>query len=107
MIGVDDMKDAVEKGYLGGKYNIPKTFKFTHEMLDAIALASEINDLDSCSWVREVIAKALLAEDAKYERMTRVRERSKCTESTLVHQERISPVARTTELDCSHSFGGK
>lgn len=97
-MGVDDLKDAIEKGYLGGKYTVPKTFKFTHEMLDAIAVASETNEQDSCSWVREVIAKALLAEDAKYERMARARMRAKCTSGTLVHQKE-SPVGATTEPD--------
>ena len=97
-MGVDDLKDAIEKGYLGGKYTIPKTFKFTHEMLDAIAMASEVNEQDSCSWVREVIAKALLAEDAKYERMARARVRSKNTLGTLVHQKE-SPVVGATELE--------
>lgn len=94
------MQEAIEKGYLGGKYNVPKTFKFTHEMLDAIAVVSEVNEQDSCNWVREVIAKALLAEDAKYERMARARERAKGTSGTLVHQKE-SPVAGTTELDRS------
>ena len=81
----ESMKEAIEKGYLGGKYTVPKTIKFTHEMLDAIAVASETNEQDTCSWMREVIAKALLAEDAKYERMARARNRSQCTSSTLVH----------------------
>ena len=102
-MGVDDLKDAIEKGYLGGKYTVPKTFKFTHEMLDAIAVASETNEQDSCSWVREVIAKALLAEDAKYERMARARMRAKGTSGTLVHQKE-SPVVGATELDVQN-FG--
>ena len=91
------MQEAIAKGYLGGKYTVPKTIKFTHEMLDAIAIASETNEQDLCNWVREVIAKALLAEDAKYERMARARNRSKCTSGTLVHQKE-SPVVGATEL---------
>ena len=102
-MGVDDLKEAIEKGYLGGKYTVPKTIKFTHEMLDAIAIASETNEQDSCNWVREVIAKALLAEDAKYERMTRARDRAKGTSGTLVHQKE-SPVVGATELDVQN-FG--
>ena len=104
-MGVDDLKEAIEKGYLGGKYTVPKTIKFTHEMLDAIAVASETNEQDTCSWMREVIAKALLAEDAKYERMARARNRSKCTSGTLVHQKE-SPVGATTEPDVQY-FGDK
>ena len=91
-MGVDDLKEAIEKGYLGGKYTVPKTIKFTHEMLDAIAVASETNEQDLCNWVREVIAKALLAEDAKYERMARARERAKSTSDTLVNHEKSPSV---------------
>lgn len=105
-MGVDDLKEAIEKGYLGGKYTVPKTIKLTHEMLDAIAVASETNEQDTCSWMREVIAKALLAEDAKYERMARARNRSKCTSGTLVHQKE-SPVARTTELGIQNLEGNE
>lgn len=97
-MGVDELKEAIAKGYLGGKYNAPKTIKFTHEMLDAISIASEISEKDSCEWVREVIAKALLAEDAKYERMTRARDRAKSTSDTLVYQQK-SPSAGTDELN--------
>ena len=104
-MGVDDLKEAIEKGYLGGKYTVPKTIKLTHEMLDAIAVASETNEQDTCSWMREVIAKALLAEDAKYERMARARNRSKCTSGTLVPQKE-SPSAGTDEPDVQY-FGDK
>ena len=100
-MGVDELREAIAKGYIGGKYTIPKTIKFTNEMLDGIASASEVDEKESCEWIREVIAKALLAEDAKYERMTRARARSKCTSGTLVHQKE-SPVAVTTELDSSN-----
>ena len=100
-MGVDELKEAIAKGYIGGKYTIPKTIKFTNEMLDGIASASEVDEKESCEWIREVIAKALLAEDAKYERMTRARARSKCTSGTLVHQKE-SPSARTDGLDSSN-----
>lgn len=105
-MGVDELKEAIAKGYLGGKYIAPKTIKFTHEMLDAISIASEISEKDSCEWVREVIAKALLAEDAKYERMTRARDRAKGTSGTLVHQKE-SPSARTDELDIQNLEGNE
>jgi len=84
-MGADEVKEAIEKGYLGGKYSVPKTFKFTHEMLDAIAVASESSEKDPSDWVREVIAKVLLVEDAKYERSRRARERAKFTSYTSVY----------------------
>lgn len=45
-IGVEEMREAISKGYLGEKLDSPKTFKFTREMLDGIEIASESNDLD-------------------------------------------------------------
>ena len=105
-MGVDDLKEAIEKGIFGREIHRSKTIKFTHEMLDAIAIASETNEQDSCNWVREVIAKALLAEDAKYERMARARNRSKCTSGTLVHQKE-SPVVGATELDIQNLEGNE
>lgn len=90
------MKDAIDKGYLGGKLVTPKTIKFTDEMLDAISIAAEADEKDSAEWIREAIAEALLVVDAKYERMTRARMRAKCTSGTLVHHEK-SPVVAPTE----------
>lgn len=84
-MGVDDVQEAFAKGYLGGKLTTPKTIKFTNEMLDAVAIVADSEDKDSAEWIREVIAEALLVADAKYERMTRARERAKCTSGTLVH----------------------
>ncbi|HEN9533164.1 TPA: hypothetical protein U9I96_003755 [Acinetobacter baumannii] len=102
-MGVDDLKEAIAKGYLGGKLTTPKTIKFTDEMLDAVAVQAEVEDKDQADWIREVIAKALLVADAKYERMTRARLRSKCTSGTLVHQQKSS-TAGTVE-PYSHNIG--
>lgn len=102
MLGVDDMQEAIAKGYLGGKLTTPKTIKFTDEMLDAISIAAEAEDKSSADWMREVIAKALLVVDANYDRMTRARNKSKCTSDTLGYQKE-SPVGATTELDHSHN----
>lgn len=46
-MGVDEMQEAIEKGYLGGKLTTPKTIKFTDEMLDAVAVQAEVEDKDS------------------------------------------------------------
>ena len=97
-MGVDDLKEAIEKGYLGGKYTVPKTIKLTHEMLDAIAVASETNEQDTCSWMRNAIAEALLIADAKYERTRKAKERASKHWNTLAHQKE-SPSAGTDEPD--------
>lgn len=102
----DDMKEAIEKGYLGGKTNIPKTFKFSHEMLDGMMVASEVNNKEVADWLREIIARELLLEDAKYDRMTRARERAKSTWNTLVHHEK-SPSVGADELDIQNLEGNE
>lgn len=101
-MGVDDMQEAIEKGYLGGKYTVPKTIKFTDEMLDAISAESEATGKEMSEWIREVIAEALLVIDAQFERRARARSKSKCTSGTLVHQKE-SPSAGTDGLEHSHN----
>ena len=91
-MGVDDMQEAIEKGYLGGKYTVPKTIKFTDEMLDAISAESEATGKEMSEWIREVIAEALLVIDAQFERRARARSKSKCTSNTLVNHEKGSSV---------------
>ena len=80
---------------------LPQTIQVADKQTSLIQYKSVpvmTTEQDTCSWMREVIAKALLAEDAKYERMARARNRSKCTSGTLVHQKE-SPVGATTEPD--------
>lgn len=43
-MGVDDLKEVIEKGYLGGKYIVFKIIKFIYEMFDVIVVVSEINE---------------------------------------------------------------
>lgn len=86
MLEAEDMQAAIEKGYLGGKLSIPKTIKFTDEMLDAIGRESEVTEKEMSDWIREVIAKALLTADAKFERSARARAKSKFTSDTLVNR---------------------
>lgn len=100
ILGVDEMREAIEKGYLGSKLDAKKTFNMTHEMLDGMFVASESKGMDVQEWFRSVIAKALLEDDFDYERSTRARQRSKAFRDTLIHPNK-SPVAGTTELERS------
>lgn len=90
------MKEAIEKGYLGGKLITPKTIKFSDEMLDAVSVYAEAESISDVDWMRAVIAEALLIADAKYERTRRAKERSSKHWDTLAHQQK-SPSARTDE----------
>ena len=102
-MGVDDLKEAIEKGYLGGKLVTPKTIKFMDAMLDAVSIYAEAESISDVDWMRKAIAEALVIADAKYERTRKAKERASKHWNTLVHQKE-SPVARTTELDVQN-FG--
>lgn len=101
-MGVDDMQEAIEKGYLGGKLIVPKTIKFKDAMLDAVSVYAEAEGISDVDWMRNAIAEALLIADAKYERTRKAKERASKHWNTLAHQKE-SPVGATTELKHSHN----
>ena len=103
-MGVDDLKEAIEKGYLGGKLVTPKTIKFCDEMLDAVSVYAEAESISDVDWMRKAIAEALVIADARYERTRRAKERASKQWGTLVHQKE-SPSARTDELDVQNFRG--
>lgn len=105
-MGVDDLKEAIEKGYLGGKLVTPKTIKFMDEMLDAVSIYAEAESISDVDWMRNAIAEALVTADAKYERTRKAKERASKHWDTLAHQKE-SPVARTTELDIQNLEGNE
>lgn len=97
-MGVDDMQEAIEKGYLGGKLIAPKTIKFMDAMLDAVSVYAEAEGISDVDWMRNAIAEALLIADAKYERTRKAKERASKHWNTLAHQKE-SPSAGTDELN--------
>lgn len=96
-MGADELREAIEKGYLGSKLDAKKTFNMTHEMLDAMYVASESEGVDIQEWYRMTIAKALLVSDYNYERSTRARQRSKAYRDTFGHHKEESSTAVTVE----------
>ncbi|MHA3117281.1 hypothetical protein E0H86_07290 [Acinetobacter sp. ANC 4635] len=96
-MGVDELREAIEKGYLGSKLDAKKTFNMTHEMLDAMYVASESDGVDVQEWFRSTIAKALLVVDYNYERSTRARQRAKAFMDTLGHHKKENSVVGATE----------
>ncbi|MDH5819531.1 hypothetical protein [Acinetobacter pseudolwoffii] len=105
-MGVDDLKEAIEKGYLGGKLVTPKTIKFMDAMLDAVSIYAEAESISDVDWMRNAIAEALVTADAKYERTRKAKERASKHWNTLAHQKE-SPVAGTTELDIHNLEGNE
>ena len=105
-MGVDDLKEAIEKGYLGGKLATPKTIKFMDAMLDAVSIYAEAESISDVDWMRNAIAEALVIADARYERTRKAKERASKHWNTLVHQKE-SPVGATTELDIQNLKGNE
>lgn len=105
-MGVDDLKEAIEKGYLGGKLVTPKTIKFMDAMLDAVSIYAEAESISDVDWMRNAIAEALVIADAKYERTRKAKERASKHWNTLVHQKE-SPSAGTDELDIQNLEGNE
>ncbi|WP_332604747.1 hypothetical protein [Acinetobacter sp. ESBL14] len=76
---VDDMNEARELGFLGGKLDNPVTIKFndlTDESIEAVANASDMTKAD---WIREACIEKLLVERRKLNRMRKVWGNSKET----------------------------
>ena len=105
-MGVDDLKEAIEKGYLGGKLVTPKTIKFMDAMLDAVSIYAEAESISDVDWMRKAIAEALVIADAKYERTRKAKERASKHWNTLVHQKE-SPSAGTDELGIQNLEGNE
>lgn len=105
-MGVDDLKEAIEKGYLGGKLVTPKTIKFMDAMLDAVSVYAEAESISDVDWMRNAIAEALLIADAKYERTRKAKERSSKHWDTLAHQKE-SPSVSADELDIQNREGNE
>lgn len=102
-MGADELKEAINRGWLGGKLNITKSIKVTEEMWQAMQIEADARDMDVAEWLRELIAEKLLQEEDKFNRKLRARERARYTlftSDTDVNQQK-SPVAGTTELDHS------
>lgn len=68
----DDMNEARELGFLGGKLDNPVTVKFndlTDESIEGVANASDMTKAD---WIREACIEKLLVERRKFNRMRKV-----------------------------------
>jgi hypothetical protein len=103
-MGADELKEAINHGWLGGKLNVTKSIKVTEEMWQAMQIEADVRDMDIAEWLRELIAEKLLQEEDKFNRKLRARQHAKytsVTSDTSVNQQQKSPVAGTTELDHS------
>ncbi|NHC02358.1 hypothetical protein G9F31_00980 [Acinetobacter sp. 187] len=99
------MKDAAEKGYIGGKLINPLTIKFNDVMYDRISAICDANGDEKAEWIRNLIMRELLIQEERFNRMSQVWGGTKETSANFGNRNEKSPVAVTTELNDHKSLG--
>lgn len=97
----EDMKEAIEKGYIGGKLINPLTIKFNDVMFKRIGAVCDASGDEKAEWIRNLIMRELLIQEEKFNRMASVWGQLKETSETLDDQNK-SPVVGATELERSN-----
>lgn len=96
-MGVDEMKEAIEKGYLSGKLDNPITIKFNDAVLLRVSAICDATGEEKAEWIRSLIIRELLKQEEQYNRMAQVWGKTKETMSNIGNQQK-SPSADTDEL---------
>lgn len=101
-LGVQLMRIALDRKYIGGKLDSEGvTFKFTPEMKNRIHIEAKALGVSEADLVREIIAVYLVESDLRFEDSLKARGLSSKQLETLVDQQKISPLAGTSEPVCS------
>lgn len=87
-LGVDEMQEASKMGFLDGKLVNPVTVKFNDAMMDSMEIVCAGNLTSIPEWIREIIMRELLAEEAKFNRIAKAKAKSKYTSDTLENPEK-------------------
>ena len=95
----DDMKDAIDKGYVGGKLINPLTIKLNDVMFSRVEAICSANGDEKAEWIRNLIIRELLIQEERFNRMSSVWGRIRETSTNLENQNEKNPVAATTESD--------
>ena len=101
-MGVDDMQEALEAGFLEGKLCNPVTVKFNDNTNQAIETICNAQGVTVAEWLRDLAINNLVARKREFHRMEKLWGQTKETSATSADKE--SPVAVTTELDVQN-FG--
>ena len=92
MLEVDEMQEALEQGLLNGKLVNPLTIKFNDAVMEKMDIVCAGHLTSAPEWIREIVIRELLAEEAKFNRMAKAREKARITSDTLENHKK-SPVA--------------
>ena len=100
------MQEALDLGFLDvqGKKTDSTSVRMTHEALQAIDALAAMDDIKRSEWIRDAAIEKLLKFKKQHEYLSRAFGNAINTVNTS-STNKESPVARTTELDCSNNFG--
>lgn len=75
MLGVDEMQQALKQGLFEGKLIHPVTIKFNDAMTERMDIVCAGYLTSIPEWIRDLVIRELLVEEAKFNRMARAREK--------------------------------
>ena len=90
------MREAIERGYIGGKLTADVTFKFTPEMKERLKIEADTLGMSEPDLVREVMANFLVDADLRFKNSLKARGIDSELLDTLANQQK-SPTAGTVE----------
>ena len=105
----DDMKEAINKGYLTGKLDNQLQTKVNDTIFKRVTAICDATGDEKADWLRNLIIRELLIQEEQFNRMSLVWGDTKVTSNTLdfsVTQQKSS-TAGTVELDIQNLEGNE
>lgn len=87
-MGVDDMNEALEAGFLTGKLVNPITVKFNDATTQALEGLCNAQGITVAEWLRDLAIQNLVARKREFHRMEKIWGQSKETSATSADKEK-------------------
>ena len=87
-MGVDDMNEALEAGFVDGKLCNPVTVKFNDNTNQAIETICNAQGITVAEWLRDLAIKNLVARKREFHRMEKLWGQTKETSATSADKEK-------------------
>lgn len=87
-MGVDDMQEALEAGFLEGKLCNPVTVKFNDNTNQAIETICNAQGVTVAEWLRDLAINNLVARKREFHRMEKLWGQTKETSATSADKEK-------------------
>lgn len=95
----DDMKEALNKGYLTGKLDNQLQTKVNDAILKRVTAICDATGEERADWLRNLIIRELLIQEEQFNRMSKIWGDTKITSDSLASSvtQQKSPTAGTVE----------